>query len=341
MRKAIWHTALLASQVYLASQVSLPASLIAQQCTTQSQMQPAERDTLVQSATALAGLVQSNDSAALKQRTIPQVAQEFAGIAEAVTTTAPHLQGATLQPSSVWILDASKNAAAQDTQFFCNLNRSQADTNFSIPALPPGRYALTVVDAVRGSSPWQLAMLLRQSSTGTWQLAGFFPRATTAAGHDGLWYWTDARTAAGKRQNWTAWIEYNEAERLLKPVGFVGSSHLDQLHEEQGKAAPPALSNGISPDAPLVVKAKDGTEYQLTALGPDDSLGGDRIDVAMHYKADPLSDPVAARARNQKAASALVAAYPDLREHFHGVWAFAESGNAAPFASEEAMARLQ
>ena len=258
-----------------------------------------------------------------------------------MTTTAPHLQGATLQPSSVWILDASKNAAAQDTQFFCNLNRSQADTNFSIPALPPGRYALTVVDAVRGSSPWQLAMLLRQSSTGTWQLAGFFPRATTAAGHDGLWYWTDARTAAGKRQNWTAWIEYNEAERLLKPVGFVGSSHLDQLHEEQGKAAPPALSNGISPDAPLVVKAKDGTEYQLTALGPDDSLGGDRIDVAMHYKADPLSDPVAARARNQKAASALVAAYPDLREHFHGVWAFAESGNAAPFASEEAMARLQ
>ena len=341
MRKAIWHTALLASQLYLASQMYLSASLPAQQCITQSQMQPSERDSLAQSAVTLAKLVQSNDSAALKQQTIPQVAQEFAGIAEAVTTTAPHLQGALLQPSSVWILDASKNAAAQDTQFFCNLNRTQADTSFAIPALPPGRYALAVVDAVRGSSPWQLAMLLRQSSTGTWQLAGFFPRATTAAGHDGLWYWTDARTAAGKRQNWSAWIEYNEAERLLKPVGFVGSSHLDQLHEEQGKTAPPALSNGISPDAPLIVKAKDGTEYQLTAFGPDDSLGGDRIDVAIHYKADPLSDPVAARVRNQKAASALVAAYPDLREHFHGVWAFAESGSAAPFASEEPMARLQ
>ena len=341
MRKAYWRSALLAAQFSFVFQAFVALSLPAQQCTTQSQMQPAERDTLAQAATAFAKLVQSNDTAALKQQTIPQVAQDFGGIAEAVSSTAPHLQGATLQPSTLWLLDASKNSAAQDTQFFCNLNRSQAETSFAIPALPPGRYALTIVDATRGSAPWQLAMLLRQSAPGSWQLAGFFPRATTAAGHDGLWYWSDARSAAGKRQNWTAWIEYSEAERLLKPVGFVASTHLEQLREEQGKAAPPALSNGISPEAPLVIKAKDGSEYQLTSLRPDDSLGGDRIDVAMHYKAGALTDPVAARARNQKAASALVAAYPDLREHFHGIWTFAESGSGAPFASEEPMTRLQ
>ncbi len=341
MRKAIWRTALLAVQFHLVAQAFSAASLTAQQCTTQSQMQPAERDILAQAATSFATLVQGNDAVAVKQQTIPQVAQDFTGIADAIATTAPHLQGATLRPSTLWLLDASKNTAAQDTQFFCNLNRSQAETSFAIPALPPGRYALAIVDAKRASAPWQLAMLLRQSAAGNWQLAGFFPRATTAAGHDGLWYWTDARTAAGKRENWTAWIEYGEAERLLKPVGFAASTHLEQLREEQGKAAPPALSNGISPEAPLVIKAKDGSEYQLTSLSPDDSLGGDRIDVAMHYKAGSLTDPVAARARNQKAASALVAAYPDLREHFHGIWAFAESGSGAPFASEEPMAGLR
>ena len=330
MRKVIWIAALLAS-----------ASLSAQQCTTQAAMQTADRDSLRQSALSLAALVQANDGNGVKAQTVPEYAQNFSGIADAIATTAPHLNGAALQPSTLWILDATKISSTQDTQFFCNLNHSQAETSFAIPALPPGRYALTIVDGAHVPFPWQLAMLLRQSAPGSWQLAGFFPRATTAAGHDGLWYWTDARNAAGKKQNWTAWIEYTEAERLLKPVGFVGSSHLDQLHEEQGRSAPAALSSGIGADAPLVIKAKDGTEYQLTGLGPDDSLGGDRIDVAMHFRAETLADPVAARARNQKAASALVAAYPDLREHFHGVWAFAEVAGGQPFASEEPMTRLQ
>ncbi len=126
----------------------------------------------------------------------------------------------------------------------------------------------------------------------------------------------------------------------MKPVGFVGSSHLDQLHEEQTKAAPPALSNGIGPNTPLTLKGKDGIEYQVTGLGPDSSLGGDRIDVAMHVRADAIADPVAARARNRKIAAALVDAYPELRDHFHGVWVFADTANASPFASEEAMAQL-
>jgi hypothetical protein len=97
------------------------------------------------------------------------------------------------------------------------------------------------------------------------------------------------------------------------------------------------LSEGISADTPLVVKAADGTEYRFTELGVDDSLGQASVDVAAHFKADPISDPVAARRRNDAAAAALVAAYPELRKPFHGIWSYAESPGQPPFATEEPM----
>jgi len=326
--------------------LSLPLVGNAEQCVTQSQMKPAERVALSNTALALVQRMQANDVDAVKAQTLPQYAQDFTGMAQTIATTAPQLQGASFQPSTLWILDATPAAgnagsAPQDAQFFCNLNKTRAETTFVIPALPPGRYGLAVMDAVRGNAPWQIALLMKQTTASGWQLAGLFPRPVTAAGHDGVWYWTSARAAAAKKQSWSAWIDYVQAEQLLRPVNFVASTHLDQLREEQSKAAPAALSAGIGPETPLVIKAKDGTEYRVTGLGPDASLGGDRIDVAMHFRAEPVADPVAARARNQKAASALLAAYPELRENFHGVWVFTESQTGTPFASEEPMARLQ
>ena len=212
---------------------------------------------------------------------------------------------------------------------------------FSLQALPPGRYGLVILDASQAQPAYQLALLLREEGAGTWKLGGFFPRATTAAGHDGVWYWKTARADAAKRQNWNAWLNYAEAERLLRPAGFVSSSHLEQLQEEQGRAAPAALSGGVGQSTPLIVKAKDGTEFRVTGLGPDDSLGGDRIDIAMHFAAEPIADPVAARARNQRAAAALLGAYPELRDDVHGVWVYAEAETGAPFASEEPVSALR
>lgn len=317
----------------------------AQQCTTQSKMQPSDKTALVRSAVELASAVQANDSNAVRQRTIPEVAQDFAGIANSIATIAPHLRGASFEPSTLWILDATANRAgadgkSPDVQFFCNLNGGSQSTTFSLQSLPAGRYGLAILDASRAQPPFQLAMLLREEA-GTWRLAGFFPRATTAAGHDGVWYWKTARADAAKKQNWNAWLQYSEAERLLRPAGFVSSGHLEQLQEEQSKAAPTALSAGVSGNTPLIVKAKDGTEYRITSVGPDDSLSGDRIDVALHYAADAIVDPVAARARNQRVATAFVDAYPELRDAFHGIWVFADASGGSPFGSEEPMTSLR
>jgi hypothetical protein len=190
-------------------------------------------------------------------------------------------------------------------------------------------------------APWHLSFLVRQEQ-GKWLLAGFYPKPLTAAGHDGLWYWTQARQFSAEKQPWNAWLYYQAAQDLLQPAGFVLSTHLEKLQTEAATAAPPALSEGVSVDAPLVVKAADGTEYHFTGLGVDDTLAQSSLDISARLHVDAqASDPAAARQRNAAAAAALLAAYPELRKPFHGVWIFAESPGQNPFASEHPMSDIK
>jgi hypothetical protein len=39
--------------------------------------------------------------------------------------------------------------------------------------------------------------------------------------------------------------------------------------------------------------------------------------------------------------SALLAAYPELRKPFHGVWIYAETTGQPPFATEQSMAEIK
>ena len=313
-------------------------------CTTQSQMSAADRDGMAVAARGLAVQVQANDSAGLRGASVPELAKDFGGLTYVVGNLAPKLAGGTPRVEQVYLLDATQlkvtgpgNTA--DAQFFCNLNKSAAEVDFMIPSLPAGKYGFAIVDLQGGSVPWRLSMLMRQEQ-GRWMLAGFYPKATSAAGHDGLWYWTEARQMLKRKENWNAWLYYQEAQRLLTPVGFVQSTHLEKLQGEQVAAAPTVLSEGIGVDTPLVVKGTDGVEYRFTGLGVDDSLGGDKVDVAAHLQVNEIGDPAAARKRNVDAMSALLAAYPELRKPFHGVWMYAEVKGQNPFATEQAISEI-
>lgn len=326
------------------------AGATAETCTTQSGMAPADRDAIADAAHSLAALVEANDAALLKTASVAELAKDFGALQYLVGSAAPKLAGGTIAVEQVYLLDATslkRNAdgSAPDAQFFCSLNRSTMEAEFAIPALPPGKYAfaMVVVAPAAGATkpaPWHLSFLLRQE-TGKWLLAGFYPKPMTAAGHDGLWYWTEARKMAAEKQPWNAWLYYQAAVNLLQPAGFVNSTHLDKLRTEAAGAAPPALSEGVSLDAPLVVKATDGTEYHFTGLGVDDSLGQSSLDVAAHLHVEGTADPVAARKRNTDAANALLTAYPEMRKPFHGVWIYAEAAGQNPFATEQAMAEIK
>jgi hypothetical protein len=316
----------------------------AEVCITQSQMTATDRDALATAARGLAEKVQANDVNGLRGATVAEYAKDFGGIGEVVGTTSAHVKGGTAKVEQVYLLDGTQlkrgaDGAAPDAQFFCSLNKSVAEADFLIPGLAPGRYGFAIVDVRDGGSPWRLSFLLRQDQ-GQWEMAGFYPKPLTAAAHDGLWYWTQARTMTAQKEHWNAWLYYQQAESLLKPTNFIQSTHLEKLKTEAAAAAPPALSEGVSAEAPLVVKGPDGVEYHFTGLGVDDSLAKEKIDVIAHLKVDQLGDPAVARKRNTDAMVALLAAYPELRKPFHGVWIFAEVPGQNPFVTEQAMSEI-
>ena len=307
-------------------------------CTTQSAMQPADRDALSTAAREIIAKMQANDASALQSQTVAEFASNFSGIRQGVQELAPHLHGDTLALDEIFLLDATGLAAGGDAQFFCTLNRSQAEVNFSIAGLGSGVYGFAIVQAT-GSSPWRISLLLRRDA-GRWLLAGFFPGPTTAAGHDGLWYWREARRLAAAKQMWSSWLLYGEARSLLLPADFVQTSHLERLDDERKAAAPPVLSAGISPTTPLVVKASDGKEYRFTGLSTEEFLGRDKIDALVHVQGTP-GDAAALSQQSDGAAHALLAAYPELRATLGGVIVSLEVAGTTPLITERPMAELR
>ena len=327
----------LSTSLLIACTCSLP--LTAQTCTTQSAMQPAVRDSLAASALRLATAIQSGDQTAVKAATAPDLAANFAGVADVILSTAPRLKSGTPEVEQIYLLDASTLKSPSDTQFFCTLNHSMAEADFSIPQLPPARYGFAMV-RISSATPYRLSFLLRQTGTSgagqDWQMAGLYPKPLDAAGHDGLWYWTQSRQFTASKEPWDAWLYLQEAQQLLQPAGFVSSTHLEKLNSELSAATPPA-ARSITPDAPLVVKSPDGQEFRFTSVSVDDSLDKEKIDVAAHLKVDTLGDATSARQRNLAAMAALLTAHPELRTSFHGIWIFADAPGQSPYATELAM----
>lgn len=309
-------------------------------CTTQSQMQVEMRNVLSSAATSLATMVESANQDGVRASTIAEFRTDFSGIGSTVASTAPKLKGASPEIEQIYLLDASAlkatNGTNPDAQFYCVLNKSASAATFTIPQLPPGKYAFAMV-RMESVTPWRLSFLLRQDG-GKWLLAGFYPMPLTSGGHDGLWYWKQARTYTAQKQTWASWLYLQEAQSLVLPAAFVSSTHLDLLQNELQAAAPPAIGGGMSADAPMVIRAANGSEFRFTGLSVNDSVS---FDIAAHIKVDSLEDANAARKRNEDAAAALVNAHPELKSAFHGVWVFADAPGKNPYATLIAMTELK
>ena len=327
-----------AAGMLMAGAPGLVRRATAETCTTQSAMPLADRTALAQAARELAGKMQAGDAAGLEAESIPELTKDFSGIRGAVGELAPHLKGDALVVDQVYLLDAAMLVAGSEAQFFCTLNHSQAEVDLSIAGLTAGTYGFAVVYGT-GGSPWRVSMLMRRDA-GKWLLAGFFPGPTQAAGHDGVWYWREARQLNAAKQPWTAWLYYTEAQTLLRPAGFVQSTHLERLQDEQKAAAPPALSSGVSETTPLVIKGRDGREYRITGLNLEALAGRSRADVVVRLD-EPATDPTELRARGDGMAQALLSAYPELRSSFDGVLVSLEAAGRPPLVTEHKISEMK
>jgi hypothetical protein len=306
-------------------------------CTTQSQLGAADRSQLQQAALALAGHVQAGDSAAVKAQTIAAVAAQFDAISSSIAGIQPTVQHATLTVNELYSLDATDLKAAQDAEFFCSLPTSTLTVEISIPNLPPGRYALAVVHATGVKNPQALSMVMANDPAGSsnWKLAGFFVRPMTMGGHDGVWYWRQARDYVAKKQLWDAYFYYQTAQFLLDPVDFLSSPNLEKLQREAEQARP----DGLPGSDPMHLSA-GGQTLNVTNLHTSEL--SDELELVVEYQATPNQDPVAARAQVTAVMHALLALHPELRNAFHGLWVYANTANDQhPFALELPMDQIQ
>lgn len=87
------------------------------------------------------------------------------------------------------------------------------------------------------------------------------------------------------------------------------------------------------------MEIKAGTQtYSVNDVHTDGSLGG--LDLVFRYTATDTTDPVAARARNLELMKAALAAHPELKDGFHGLWVFAEAPGQRPYGNELAMSEI-
>lgn len=315
--------------------MALPAFGVS--CTTQSQMAAAQRTVLAQSAQMLAANVESGNPAAVQAQTITAVASQFGGIANSIQQVSTSIQHATLTVDDLYLLDATDLKAAQESQFFCGVAGSALTVEVTIPNLPPGKYALAIVHATGVKQPQQLTLVLQNDPVGgqDWKLAGFFTHPMTMGGHDGLWFWRQARDYAAKKQVWAAYFYYQTAQFLLEPVDFLSSPNLQKLQREAEQNRPDNLPGA----EPLRLSTGTGT-FEVTNLHTGELAN--QLDLVVTFNGTPGQDPVAARAQVTAVMRALLQQHPDLQSAFHGLWVYAATpGNTNPFALELPMEQIQ
>jgi hypothetical protein len=256
------------------------------------------------------------DIAGLKQNSIASVAASFGGIETAVQANQGAFSGAQAMVRPPFLLTAEGTEPLARAEFLCGVFGKSGQTKdsavFVLPNLPPGKYGITILDVNGGAAAMTLTLVLQQVG-GDWRLAGFYARASQAAGHDAAWFTQRAQDFKAKSQTHNAWLYYREAIALSAPVDFMSTLATDKLYDEAQTAQPSdAPGNGKTMDLSAA-----GKIYHLTEIFPL-AVGND-LDVVVKYEAADVSNTAHSLQENTAVIKALVAKFPDLREAFAGV----------------------
>ena len=285
----------------------------AQTCYTGSEIDPSTAKAVEAAAQLYFNLSAQGDVAGLRTNAIPEVARNFSGIEEAVLSNKLFLAQGQLSDTRIFVLDASESKTAlQRAEFYCGIYNSADRVVFSIPGLPPGRYAVSIAK-VTGAHPITLTMILQDAGKNSWKLAGYYARLNSIGDHDGQWFLSQARDYKEKGQRYNAWFYYLTAWDLIAPVDFMGTPQLDKLADELQAARPGDLP---SANAPLEL-ALGGKTFKITDIAAVPVPGN--LDLRVQYETPDAGNPTLAAQDNLAVSKALLIKYPEFRNAWGAV----------------------
>jgi hypothetical protein len=312
--------------------ILLGGQVLAQTCSTASDMDAATRTALETTGKRLFDMAAKGDVFNLKQSAIPGLAANFAGIETAVIENKDAFYGASATVRPPYLLKLEGNAAAARAEFLCGVFGPQGQTAnsavFVIPNLPPGTYAIDILDVSGGTrGPYTLSFVLQQIGN-DWKLGGFYAKAATVAGHDAKWYMQQADQYKSKGQLHNAWLYYLEARDLIAPVPFMSTletDHLyDTIHSNQPKDVP---ADGNTVD----LSAANGKTYKMIQIFP--VVVGNDLDLVVKYQYPDVSNTGQTFQENMAVMRALLAKYPEFRTAFTAVVARAVQSDGKDYGS--------
>jgi hypothetical protein len=270
------------------------------------------------------------ESSALQPNAIPSLAGNFGGVEAAVKENQGVFAGAQATVRPPFLLTAEGTQPLARAEFLCGVFGSNGQTResavFVFPNLPPGKYAVVLVDAKKTDDTRTLTMILQQLGA-DWKLAGFYVRSAQVNGHDASWFTQRAREFKTKGQNRNAWLYFREAITLTTPADFMSTLATDKLYDEAQSVQPADLPTGGN----TVDLAASGKTYKLTAIFPL-SVGGE-LDLVVKYQAPDVSNTAQTFQTNNTLIKALVAKFPEFREAFAGVVARAVDPSGQDYGS--------
>lgn len=286
-----------------------------QTCMVGDEIDAATRTTLENTAKQYFDWTEKGDTASIKQNSIPSVAADFGGIESAVKDGQTQFAGGQATARPPFLLHAEGSESSARVEFLCGVFGKAGQTSnsavFVIPNLPPGDYAVTIMD-VAAKSPSTLSLVLQKMGN-DWKLGGYYARPTQIGGHNGAWFRDKAREFKAKGENHNAWMYYIEARNLMAPVPFMSTQETDWMYDESQSLQP---ADAPSADAPVELSA-NGKIYRVTSVFP---IGvADDIDLVMKYQCASVSNTAQTYQDNLAAIHALVAKYPEYRNGFTSI----------------------
>ena len=295
----------------------------AETCAASSEMDAATKSSIDSAARQMFAQMQQGDVFSLKQNSIPTLASNFGSIEQTIVNNKPRYAASTMTVRNSYLLDAPGTAPIARAEFLCGVWGQPDFTQFVIPNLPPGKYAVVIGD-LAGQTASTLSLILEQQGAG-WKLAGYYPQPPPVAGKDGNALLQQARTYKSQGQAHNAWFYYLMAWDRLAPLSFMYNKSLETVRQEIAQSQPSDLPTA---DKPFDFSA-DGKTYKITTLAS--FTDKDDVDLVLKYQAPDISNTMQVDKDNRALVNAFLARYPEYKSAFNAIVARAVAPNGQDF----------